>query len=271
MRKKIMGVLLVTTITLGGCALNSGSSSTNSGEANSNMEVDQQVDIILNERQKSILEKEGKPTEYSELDTLSKNVIVNVEECYEYLDETYPDVEFEYVTYYYTSPIHLVVYSKEDSRQRPISVYVENSNGEHIYTDTYMQVMESDVYAEEVKKYVNSIYPDAGVFVETEINDEHYKAGDENIMTRAAGTTSIVISDVFSDGEEVKSLLQKVIDWMSANYDTSEMVYLVVLTKEDFGNATVDNYIKEYIKTGKTVYRIRASKNTDGEVTFFEK
>lgn len=269
MKRAIAGLLIAITI-LSGCADREEAIASRAGSKNSTEGEGQAMSIELNERQKAILEKEGKPQVYSELDTTSKDAIVKIEGCYEHLDKTYPDVEFEYVTYYYTNPMHLVVYSKEDSLQRPVCVYVDYKDGEYIYSDTYMQVYESDIYAEEVRKYVNDIYPEAGIFVKTELNESKYKAGDGYIMERASGTTSIIMSDVFLGKDEAKELLKKVIDWMSSYNDTSELVYLYVLTDEDFKEATIENYIKDFIKTGKAIYEEEVVKNEDGDIRLYD-
>ena len=266
MKRAVAGMLIIITV-LSGCA-DKKEAGTNNGKEGEG----QTISIELNERQKAILEKEGKPLVYSELDTLSKDAIFKIEGCYEHLDETYPDVEFEYVTYYYTNPMHLVVYTKDDALQRPVCVYIDYKNGEYTYTDTYMSsVVDSDKYAEEVRKYVNDIYPEAGIFVKTELSNSDYKSGDGYIMERASGTTSIIMSDVFSGKDEAKELLMKVIDWMGSYNDTSELVYLYVLTDEDFKEATIENYIEDFIKPGKAVYRITVSKDVDGEVRFLGK
>lgn len=56
--------------------------------------------VVLTERQIEILEKEGLPTEYEELDSKYKKGIVNIEKSLTYLENKYPDKTFEYIGYF---------------------------------------------------------------------------------------------------------------------------------------------------------------------------
>ncbi len=268
--KKVYVVLLTVSLLLAGCDIHNEGESTLRNNEYSEKEEQQTEEITLNERQKSILEKEGLPQEYSELNYTYKDSIVKIEQCFQYLDTKYPDVEFEYVTFYTSSPKHLVVYSKDDSRERPVSVYVQYSDGSFSYQDTYMQVYESDIYAEEVKKYISGIYPETDIIVDSSISESDYVPGDEYVMTRASATTSVIMPNVFSDEEETRELLQNVMEWLGTYTDKQELVYLIVLNKEDFGNVTIENCDEDYIRTKKYIYKKSISKDVDGNIRLFD-
>ena len=264
MKRAIAGLLTAITI-LSGCADRGEAIASRAGSKNSTEGEGQAMSIELNERQKAILEKEGKPQVYSELDTTSKDAIVKIEGCYEHLDKTYPDVEFEYVTYYYTNPMHLVVYSKEDSLQRPVSVYVDYKDGEYIYSDTYMPaVVDSDKYAEEVKSFVLSKYPEAELFVYDELNTSDYIPGDDYIMRRASGTTTIVMANAFANEDEAKALLNDVLAWMKDNRDgVGERVYLNVYSSEDFRKTSIETYGREFRRETSAIYELEQKCSAD--------
>ena len=86
--KHIIIYLLLSLLLLTGCNINT----------KSNNEVIEE-EVILNERQKEILAKEGLSTNYDELNGVQQERIRNSERLLVYLEDKY-NIPFEYVAYY---------------------------------------------------------------------------------------------------------------------------------------------------------------------------
>lgn len=252
--------ILLAAMALAGCANNI--SANNANEGTTSVQGENPVNIELNDRQKQILAKEGLPQDYQQLDNTSKDVIVKVEQCFDYMDEKYPDIEFEYVTFILRGISggreRTVVYDKADKRKRPVSIFMDYSDGEYQFTDTYMMsVVDSDNYAEEVKAYILSKYPDAELFVYDELDPSDYIEGDTYIMQRASGTTTIVMANAFANEDEAQELLDDVLKWMITNKDgAGERVYLDVYSLEDFRRTSIETYGREFRRETDIIYEL---------------
>ena len=252
--------ILLAVIVLAGCA---NSNSANDANVRTiNVQGVKTVNIELNDRQKQILDKEGLPQDYQQLDNTSKDVIAKVEQCFDYMDEKYPDIEFEYVTFILRGISggreRTVVYDKADKRKRPVSIFMDYSDGEYQFTDTYMMsVVDSDNYADEVKAYILSKYPDTELFVYDELDPSDYIEGDTYIMQRASGTTTIVMANAFANEDEAQELLDDVLKWMITNKDgAGERVYLDVYSLEDFRKTSIETYGREFRRETDIIYEL---------------
>lgn len=123
--------------------------------------------VMLNERQKKILEKENLPTVYEELNSKQRQAILACEELFGYLEETYPEEHFEYNCYFFPSKEidqHLVA----DCSIGTIRVYRQKQDGKWVYLDNYelcAQVKQlTELYAKELDKEFGEgnweMYPD---------------------------------------------------------------------------------------------------------------
>ena len=94
MQRGIALVLLVI-LALTGCANNI--SANNANEGTTSVQGDSTVKMELNDRQKKICEIEGWSHDPSEWNAIQENTLSRADKCLEYLEQTYPEDEFEYL------------------------------------------------------------------------------------------------------------------------------------------------------------------------------
>ncbi len=234
------------------------------------------VEVVLNDRQKEILKKEGLPPDMDELNLIQQDSIIRIENGMEYMENKYPDDEFEYEGYsgigmMSTSDPVVALYSKKMGKtdRKKVLVYVTiDDDGNYVYEDNYEALQDTDLYMKEISKFVAEKYPDAKFFVYGSIDDEDFKDGDEYIMTRAAGYSKIVINNVFADRDEAIALLKDIGEWMNSYYSgVGRGIDMMVLSDNDIDNATPENNIDNYRKTEKTVFELESQVDQFGEFT----
>jgi len=150
--------------------------------------------VELTERQIEILEKEGLPTEYEELDSKYKKGIVNIENSLTYLEDKYPSRTFEYIGYFLNDEYnYLTARTKSDEgyevgvtvRSYEDGTFIDNcefvfSRDKHIdiVLDEAEQLL-NNKKEECVRAYVD-LYPDWDelnfyIFVNSDVvNEENY-------------------------------------------------------------------------------------------------
>ncbi len=226
--------------------------------------------VVLTERQKAILEKEGLPTDYYELEGQQQDAITRIELCLDYLDRTYPDDTFTYLSYEgfgFMSGRSPSVYalSEKIGEDRCVSVGVKKFDGQYKFYDDYKMVMDSNVYQAEIEKYIRSQLPDTEFFVDAEIHK--YVEGDSYIMERAAGACNIIMNDTFENENQVKDFLNSIAEWMNGyNKDMAKSILCIVFYPNDYKEANLYNY-NDLSKKRKEKYRARCSINSSGDVS----
>ena len=248
--------ILLAVMVLAGCANNKPANNATAG----NTQKHRLTAAELTERQKKICEKEGWSLDPSEWKGPQESAVVYSDKCLEYLEETYPEDEFEYLGYtgagaMGSSSSYMTARSKLAGKRHPVTVTIYSENGGYRFKDDYGPAVESYAYAEEVAKFVKERYPDAEMFYDGTIDTKEYEEGDANIITRASGHLELVMEDVFTDGKEVEILLEEIGEWMLDNRPGEDkIVTILVLTKEDMKEATIDNCTREYQKKNRYVY-----------------
>ena len=251
-----IAIVLLIMLVLTGCANNKPANNATAG----NTQKHKLTAAELTERQKKICEKEGWSLDPSEWKGPQESAVVYSDKCLEYLEETYPEDEFEYLGYTGAgamgrSSSYMTARSKLAGKRHPVTVTIYSENGGYRFKDDYGPAVESYAYAEEVAKFVKERYPDAEMFYDGTINTKKYEKGETNIITRASGHLELVMEDVFTDGKEVEILLEEIGEWMLDNRPGEDkIVTILVLTKEDMKEATIDNCTKEYQKKNRYVY-----------------
>lgn len=143
----------------------------------------------LNERQKKVLESEGLPTDIDKLSYKQKSGIINIENAFEYLDDKYKGVEFEYSSH---RPAAIMGsqqtkfvpagYDKDDDR----NIVTVKKDRDGNYNDDYMKIVTRKPIENVIDKYAESYF------------------GLDNVKTFAfVGGTDLKYGDIISE-ETVK-------------------------------------------------------------------
>lgn len=269
--QKGIAIVLLIVLALTGCA--NSNSYNNMNAETTNEEEESTVKSELNDRQKKICEIEGWSQNPSEWDGIQENTVSRADKCLEYLEETYPEDEFEYLGF--TLPgfmgsgtSYLEASSKLAGKGHNVTVTIFSENDGYRFADNYGPAVESNAYAEEVAKFVRERYPEAEMFYVGRINTKKYEQGEENIITRASGSVDLVMNNVFGDEYEVKVLLTDISTWLYENRPgESKIVDILVLADDDMKNANIDNYIQSYYKQYRFVYSCNSYIDYDGEIS----
>ena len=262
--------ILLAVMVLAGCANSNSANDANTGTMN--VQGDSTVKMELNDRQKKICEIEGWSQDPSEWNAIQENTLSRADKCLEYLEQTYPEDEFEYLgftipTFTGSGASYLVASSKVAGKGQNVTVTIYSDNEGYRFTDDYGPAVESYAYAEEVAKFVKERYPDAEMFYDGTIDTKKYEQGEGNIITRASGVVKLVMNDVFKDEEEVKTLMTEMGTWMYENRPgESKLVWILVLSDDDMKNATITNATSEYYKKDRYDYSFDVVIENDGEI-----
>ncbi len=212
----------------------------------------------LNERQKYIMAMEIGRTEYSELKDDQKEAAIKIEMLYEYLEEKYPDKEFEYVNFVLESlSSHLIVKETSDKKHRSVGATLrwDNKTKSYIYLDNYyLKVTASDEYEKLIEKHLKEYNPNADFFLDVEVHSVDAENQTVNIEN-TGGSITIVIENVFEDEAEGREYVADFVDWLlENNAKYGAMIKFIALNKEDFEMATYSNYLRCFYFENKEAF-----------------
>ena len=227
----------------------------------------------LNERQKYIMAMEIGRTEYSELKDDQKEAAIKIEMLYEYLEEKYPDKEFEYVNFL-LDPLGgtLIVRENSDDKHREVGAWMtwDNKLKEYEYEDEYyLMVTASDEYEKLIEKHLKEYNPNANFFLDIEVkyvDDENQKVTIKN----AGGCITIIVEDMFESEEEAKHYIEGFADWLRKNNNyEGGLLRLIVLDGKTFEAVRGSNSITSFIFDVEITYDIFCEITSDNELRFW--
>ena len=184
-RLVILLISIITIVSLVGCGAKE-------------KESEKEPEVVLNERQKQILEEVELPTEYEELNYTQQKAIVRIEEMLTYLDEKY-DEEFAYCGYISKSvlePEQLFAYKVGTDRDFDSFTVETTENG---FEDDYIEFISTDLFSEYIWDLVKELCPDTEMKVYSDITDTTLtEIPDEK--SKFDGTTEGIIM-IYLDGQ----------------------------------------------------------------------
>jgi hypothetical protein len=124
--------------------------------------------VSLSERQKSILEENGLPTEYNELLPSQKAAIVAIEEMLCYVEEKY-DTSFSYAGYIAASPLekeHMIAFPTSGNMASDSFTITKNGD---TYEDEYINVVIIEGFTSYIYENIKAFIPDTEFMVFSKI------------------------------------------------------------------------------------------------------
>ena len=196
----IIGIVIIMGTGVCGCSMKRNDSN---GKKLSEMS-NKVAELVLNERQKEILEEVGLSTDVEELTYMQKRAIITIDEMLTAMEEKY-DRSFSYAGYVAPGLLeyeHLIAYPSDGARS--IDSFevrkVEGENGTE-YEDDYMNVVARKIYEEYIAEYCQTQVGENNVKVYsiiTGIKDEGKVLKEEQIEFNVSGE-----SNIFLDAEKV--------------------------------------------------------------------
>ena len=249
--KKIMiiGTVLIIGIGVCGCGMKK-----NSSDESKNITLKSKPELVLNERQKEILEEVGLPTDAEKLDSSQQEAIIAIDEILTEIEKKY-NTSFSYAGYIAPGPLEheeLIAYPTEGSSGDTFSVTRVKKNGKYVYEDEYVYGVVEPVFQEYILKYCEGELGTDSVKVYsiiTRIKDEdsiiaNIKNGvvplkEEDIDFNISGDSCIFIDGEKVTEEAYDTFLTSYKNWMEKHgIDNSSQ--FVLLKGGNIGN--VDRY-----------------------------
>ena len=166
-------------------------------------------EYILNDRQKSILQKEGLPIDYNSLSLTQKASIAAIEDMFKYLDMSYPDEKFEFSGYVAQSPLEseqLIVISQYGKVTVQRNISGENSE----YDDDFEEIKAADMYSTVINELIAKQYNEKNYIVDTVVNNCRFNPSTDTIFKSCDAELTIFVregagEECFSDIDETVS------------------------------------------------------------------
>ena len=220
--KKIMiiGTVLIIGIGVCGCGMKK-----NSSDESKNITLKSKPELVLNERQKEILEEVGLPTDAEKLDSSQQEAIIAIDEMLTEIEKKY-NTSFSYAGYIAPGPLEheeLIAYPTEGSSGDTFSVTRVKKNGKYVYEDEYVNDVIEPIFEEYILKYCEGELGVDNVKVYsmvTKIKDEdsiitNIKKGEIPLKEEDIDFNISGYSCIFVDGENIT---EEVYDSFISNY-----------------------------------------------------
>ena len=158
-----------------------------------------QSEYILSDRQKSILQKEGLPTDYNSLSLTQKAGIEAIEDMFKYLDMSYPDETFAFSGYVAQSPLEseqLIVFS----RYGKVTVQRDISGDSPEYDDDFEEIKAADMYSTVINELIAKQYNETDYIVDTVVSNCRFNPNKDTIFKSCDAELTIFVRE--GAGEE---------------------------------------------------------------------
>lgn len=186
-------------------------------------------EYILSDRQKSILQKEGLPTDYNSLSLTQKASIEAIEDMFTYLDMRYPEEKFEFSGYVAQSSLEneqLFV----NSTYGKVTVQREFNGDNPSYTDDFNEVKAADMYSTIINELIAEEYNEKDYIVDTVISYCNNNPSKETIFMSCDAELTIFVRE--GAGEECFSGIDKTVKKYLSDKGKIDVFLTVYLVKE---------------------------------------
>ena len=202
----IIGIVIIIGTGVCGCSMKRNDSN---GKKLSEM-GNKVAELVLNERQKEILEEVGLSTDVEELTYMQKRAIITIDEMLTAVEEKY-DRSFSYAGYVAPGPLeyeHLIAYPSDGARSFDSFEVrkVEGENGTE-YEDDYMNVAIRDDFSEYMTKIASEALQMEAVKVFSTVTETTLTEvpSDKKMYNGAVGSNNyICIDSSFINTEELQ-------------------------------------------------------------------
>lgn len=260
MKYKLPGIVLLTI-----CVIFFSCACSRNPKGNGSMNsTPEEVDVVLTQRQKDILEQMQLPKDYDELTAIQKSAIMAIEDMLSYLENKYNDT-FSYTGYYETSSAaeeHLTA----ECSVGEVTVFRSYIDGEYTYSDNYKVISSGPRYSEAISDYIGKSFSSGTYKVFAVVNSLD---DSEKDLLRAASATIYVFFDHSVIESTYEGFVYRYSEWLREQSGQHATVTKFFLLRDDGLDDIYDfNYedmILEPIYTEKMVCSI----SDTGEINIF--
>ena len=238
----IIGTVLIIGIGVCGCGMKK-----NNSNESKNITLKSKPEIVLNERQKEILEEVGLPTEAEKLDSSQQEAIIAIDEMLTAVEKKY-NRSFSYSGYVEQGPLeseHLMAYPSDGNPRTDSFEVRKTDNG---YEDDYMNVAIRDDYAKYVEEIITSNLHNEHIRVFTEIYTTELTSVPENKQDYKGKVSSWKAVFLYlTDNDEIPKYVQSIQEILkneNLKYDCE-----VIFLKEDVIDKLTEYNYEDYLSS----------------------
>lgn len=205
------------------------------------------AELVLNERQKEILEEVGLPTDVEELTYMQKRDIIAIDEMLTAMEEKY-NRSFSYAGYIAPGPLEkeqLFAYpTGGDEDGECFAVTRIKEDGEYVYEDMYVNVVARPVYMAYVLEYCETQLGEGNVKVYsviTHIKNKTIPIKKEDIDFNISGDSCILMDGEKITEEDYNNFLCNYKKW-TEEHGIEDDAQFVLLKERIIQNVTEYNY-----------------------------
>lgn len=219
-------------------------------------------EYILNDRQKSILQKEGLPTDYDSLSLTQKVSIDAIEDMFTYLDMRYPDEKFEFSGYVAQSPLEseqLIVFS----RYGKVTVQRNISGDSPEYNDDFKEIKAADMYSTVINDALAKQYNETDYIVDTVVSNCRFNPNKDTIFKSCDAELTIFVRE--GAGEECFSGIDEIVSKFLSEKGKIDVYLTVYMVKESEFTLDLPERYKTDIDMGIFIKQSDYSLRSQGE------
>ena len=238
----VLGVLVIIGIGVCGCGMKK-----DNGDSNKKITGDKIAELVLNERQKEILEEVGLPTNVEKLDYMQKKAIIAIDEMLCEIENKY-DISFSYAGYIAPGPVEeeqLFAYpTGGDEDEEQFTVIRTKEDGKYVYEDGYVNVVARPVYMSYVLEYCQTQLGEGNVKVYsviTRIKNKSIPIKEEDIDFNINGDSCILVDGKKVTEEDYNKFLSDYEKW-TEEHGIEDNAQFVLLKDGIMESVTKYNY-----------------------------
>ena len=241
-KRMIIGTVLIIGIMICSCGMKK-----NNSDESKDITLKSKPEIVLNERQKEILEEVGLPTDAEKLDSSQQEAIIAIDEMLTAVEKKY-NRSFSYSGYVEQGPLeseYLMAYPSDGNPRTDSFEVRKTDNG---YEDDYMNVAIRDDYAKYVEEIITSNLHNEHIRVFTEIYTTELTSVPENKQDYKGKVSSWKAVFLYlTDNDEIPKYVQSIQEILkneNLKYDCE-----VIFLKEDVIDKLTEYNYEDYLSS----------------------
>ena len=227
--------------------------------------------VVLNDRQKAILEEEGLPTDYDSLTLTQKSAIVSIEDMLQYLEKKY-EMEFNYYAYVpsgFMDREHLIAIPPESVSNLNVTVYRDYENGKFIYSDDFKTVLAKPVFRETMHNYFAGKMKDGTFKVFTHAISGEISENPDDILKNVSGVVDVALISSEYNESSLRGYAEAFAEWYLKNSVDNPVTLVIMLVPEDLFKQLDETNYENSLNPNTYSARINCSINSDGDVKIY--
>ena len=240
-KRMIIGMFIIIGIMICSCGMKK-----NNSDESKDITLKSKPELVLNERQKEILEEVGLPTDAEELDSSQQEAIIAIDEMLTEIEKKY-NTSFSYAGYIAPGPLEheqLIAYPTEGSSRDTFTVTRGKENGKYVYEDEYMNVAIRKDFSSYMTDLARQVFKTEAVKVYAEVTETTLVEvpSEEKMYNGAVGSKNyIYIDSEYINQQDFQSYVDELEKMLYQNelYGISE---IILLKNDEIENLDEYNY-----------------------------